>query len=111
MEKYVASEASYVKPGELPALENNSAKAAIEPKSTLNLCRVSEDGKPIFLTFAVPPDNVTVDLNEILGSKRVVRKVEKKPGKHRRNKTEGGATKKGLKDTTNTHRRSQTTMA
>ena len=26
---------------ELPALENNSAKAAIEPKSTLNLCRVS----------------------------------------------------------------------
>jgi hypothetical protein len=96
---------------ELPALENNSAKAAIEPKSTLNLCRVSEDGKPIFLTFAVPPDNVTVDLNEILGSKRVVRKVEKKPGKHRRNKTEGGATKKGLKDTTNTHRRSQTTMA
>ena len=70
-----------------------------------------EDGKPIFLTFAVPPDNVTVDLNEILGSKRVVRKVEKKPGKHRRNKTEGGATKKGLKDTTNTHRRSQTTMA
>ena len=95
------------------ALENNSAKEAIEPKSTLNLCRVGEDGNPIFLTFAVPPDNVTVDLNEILGHKRIVRQVKKNPAKHRRNKTEGGIPKgkKGLKDTTNTHRRSQTTMA
>ena len=94
----------------LQSLENNSAKEVIEPKSTLNLCRVDADGKPIFLTFAVPPDNLTVDLNEILGSKRVLRKVETKTRKHRRNKTEGGA-KKGLKDTTNTHRRSQTTVA
>lgn len=95
------------------ALENNSAKEVIEPKSTLNLCRVGEDGNPIFLTFAVPPDNVTVDLNEILGHKRIVSQVKSKPGKHRRNKTEGGIPKgkKGLKDTTNTHRRSQTTMA
>jgi hypothetical protein len=95
----------------LTNLGSTSASDVLESRATYTLCRKTND-KVIMISFAVPPDG-SINLDELLGPTRIkVSKKTKKSGSHRRSISERPkGTKhsgKGLKDVTNTHRRSQT---
>jgi hypothetical protein len=89
----------------LTSLRNGCAADVISTKAVFNLCRVV-DGKADMLKFDIPQNETIADLDEILGSRRAIRKIEPVPGRQRRNKADGG--KKALNDTTNARQSIQT---